>query len=147
LALRKADTSKTQRFTDGPDHIEFRTQLTAGDEDFIKDRTAASYQVDGEGTVVEVEMHANRVNGALFAALVVGWSLEDGKPTLRDYEELTPESRKWVDQCVNGALATVEKKRAEGKASRAKPRSSRSSSARRAVASSGTPSPRKSSGS
>jgi hypothetical protein len=147
LALRRADTSKTQRFEDGPDFIEFRTQLTAGDEDFIKDRTAASYQVDGEGVVVEVEMHANRVNGALFAALVVGWSLEDGKPTLRDYEELTPESRKWVDQCVSGALATVEKKRVEGKASRAKPRSSRGPSTSPAGPSNGTPSRRKSAGS
>ena len=52
MGLAKADQSRIQRFDDGPDYIVFRTQLTAGDEDFINDRTAASYQVDEEGTVI-----------------------------------------------------------------------------------------------
>lgn len=139
MPIRKTDHSKTQRFVDGTDWIEFRTQLSAGDEDFINDRTAASYQVDENGTVIEVEMHPNRALGALFAALVVSWSEGDGRPTVRDYNELTPESRKWVDQCVTEALSTV-KKRAEKKdPSKGRRKSSRGSSRPRAAASSGTP--------
>lgn len=138
MGLAKADQSRIQRFDDGPDYIVFRTQLTAGDEDFINDRTAASYQVDEEGTVIEVEMHPNRALGALFAALVQSWSLSEGRPTVRDYNELTPESRKWVDQCVTEALSTV-KKRAEKKGrSRTKRSGLPSSSAPREAPSSGT---------
>jgi hypothetical protein len=128
MPLTKADTSKTHRFEDGPDWIELRIELDKGTQDQIADATATRYVVGDSGEVLQIVSQQHRANPVLFHHMCVAWSLSD-TPTMAEYDELDPESGRWVDKCIGEALS-MRKKRAEGNdPSKSRPKTGRASSA------------------
>lgn len=106
MPLEKADQTATMRFTDGAAWLILRTKVTKGEADRINDlnsRTRVS-AVLGEDTAIEMVPDSREVNRTLFDILAVEWSLGDGKPTARDYEELTQDAAEWVDECISKAI-------------------------------------------
>lgn len=142
MPLRTADMTSTRRFEDGDDYLVLRVGgLTKGEADRLHDITAA-YKIDPsllagvadpqQAARIEIDQRTMQANQALFALLVVEWSLPQ-EPTGQAYADLDQESGNWVDECIGEVLRERQKRAVKNAPSSAKPRKRASSSARAAA--------------
>lgn len=116
MGLKKADTSKTKRFTRDEDDawIGLRTSFSKRDDAIINDSTGFERISTSEGLVLRGK--AATGDPVVFDLLAVGWSLADGKPKREDYEALDAGDAAWVDQCLSEACG-IARGEIEGKGS------------------------------
>jgi hypothetical protein len=103
MGLKKADTSRTKRFTRDEDDawVEVRISFSKRDDATINDSTGFERISTPEGVILRGK--AATGDPVVFDLLAVGWSLAEGKPKREDYEALDAADAQWIDQCLADA--------------------------------------------
>ena len=105
MGLKRADTTATRRFEreDGA-WLEIRVSLTGREDAIINDCTASERILREDGRVALQPPKQEFSDPRVFGLMVKGWSLEDGEPDAKAYDDLDAQDRKWVNSCINEAV-------------------------------------------
>jgi hypothetical protein len=109
--LRKATEETKQIALDETDYIVVRADITKREFNTL----AGSMPPVSEGGAGLSVAQASDFQKSLFETLVVGWSLNDGKPTVDDYESLAAEAGLVVDTKLAEHFESLLPTSAEGK--------------------------------
>lgn len=125
MALRRADTAVTRRFTRGEDlgsgyvkreaddaWVELRTRLTKEEDAAINDSAGFERIQTTEGIVLRGKALSG--DRKVFELLAVGWDYASGTPKVEDYLALDAGDADWVDECLRKAVE-IARGDAEGK--------------------------------
>jgi hypothetical protein len=108
--LRKASTETKKLDLNEDEYLIVLADISK--RDFNRLASQMPTKAEGENLTVE---EATGFAAQLFGALVVGWSLSDGKPTVEDYEELSAEAGNAVDSLLVDHFQSLMPTSAEGK--------------------------------
>jgi hypothetical protein len=108
--LRRASDETKRIELDDTDYLIVRSDISKREFNLI----AASMPANAEKDGLSVEQ-ATEFSAFLFESLVVGWSLDEGKPTAADYESLSAESGNAIDSALADHFSALLPSSAEGK--------------------------------
>ena len=108
--LRRATEEVKNIYLDDTDYIVVRADISKREFNAL----AAKMPQTAEGGTLTIP-EAMAFQSELFATLVVGWSLQDGNPTVEEYEALSAEAGSAIDSALADHFSSLLPSSAEGK--------------------------------